>query len=65
MKVLSSFGLDKPAVAVLNYSGVGNAWNSAIARRAVSQVAPPIAPNVSAASAMAGEAYRNSQSGGR
>ena len=46
LKLLDSFGLGKPAMAALNYTGVGNAWNNAAARAAVSQAVKPVRPNL-------------------
>jgi len=64
LKLLDSFGLGKPAMATLNYTGIGNAWNNAGAREAVSQAVRPVRPNLTPAITGAGQAYYN-QSGGR
>lgn len=60
LKILDSFGLGKPAVAALNYTGIGNAWNGAAARRAVSQISRPVSPNITPAITGIGQAYERS-----
>ena len=56
LKVLDAFGLGKPATAALNYTGVGNAWNAATARQAVSGAVRPRVPNLTPAVTAAGQA---------
>lgn len=65
MKFLDSFGLGKVGKAAMNYSGIGNALNSAAAKQATSQIARPLRPNVTPALTGVGNALYNGQSGGR
>ena len=57
MKFLGAFGLDKPAAAALQYSGIGNALNSAAAKQAVSKIARPVRPNATPAIAAVAQPY--------
>jgi hypothetical protein len=64
LKILDSFGLGKPARAALQYTGIGNALNSASAKQAVSAVARPVRPNLNPALLSTGQAgYRAYNSG--
>lgn len=60
LKLLDSFGVGKATSATLNYTGVGNAWNAAGARQAVSQTVRPMPPNLTPAVTSAGQAYNQS-----
>ena len=51
MKFLNSFGLRVPAEGMLNYTGVGSAWNKAAASKAVRQSLTPQRPNIAPATA--------------
>jgi hypothetical protein len=61
LKVLDSFGLGKPVSAALNYTGIGNAWNGAAARRAISQTSRATRPNPGPATAAAAGTYDQSR----
>lgn len=61
MKLLESFGVGRPAMAALNYTGIGNAWNAATARRAVSQAARPKRFNPAPITAAGGALYDRSR----
>lgn len=61
LKVLESFGLGKVGNAALNYTGIGNAWNAAGARSAVSQTVRPVRPNLTPLTAGTGQAYERSR----
>lgn len=61
MKFLDSFGVGRAGQTVLNYTGVGNAWNAATARQAVSGAVRPRAPNLTPAITSAGQAYNQSR----
>lgn len=65
VKLLDAFGLGKPANALLQYSGVGSALNSAAAKQAIRQVARPIRPNATPYITGAGQAVYNQSGGGR
>ncbi|MBA2125052.1 hypothetical protein DLM45_02270 [Hyphomicrobium methylovorum] len=46
LRIIDSFGIGTPARAVLERTGIGNAWNSAAAKQAVRSTARPVRPNV-------------------
>ena len=63
LKLLDAFGLGTPARAVLERTGLTNAWNSAAAKQAVRASVRPIRPNLTPAVTAIGQAGFQSQSG--
>ena len=64
LRFLDAFGLGKVGNAALQYTGFGNALNSAAAKQAIRQFARPVRPNVTPAITSAGHALYDGQSGG-
>jgi hypothetical protein len=63
MKLLDSFGIGKPVMSALQYTGIPNAWNAAAAKQAIGGVVRSPRPNLAPAFAGAGQATYQSQSG--
>lgn len=62
LKLLDSFGIGTPARAVFERTGIGNAWNAAAAKQAVSRIARPQRPNLAPFAGAIGQADVQSRS---
>jgi hypothetical protein len=61
LKLLDSFGIGTPARAVFERTGIGNAWNAAAAKQAVSRIVRPTRPNLAPFAGAIGQAEAQSR----
>lgn len=61
LKLLDSFGIGTPARAVFERTGIGNAWNAAAAKQAVSRSVRPTRPNLAPFAGAIGQAEAQSR----